>query len=177
MPRPDFAEYGTYFQRYIDYTPGNDARQVIETSVAALEQFLSTIPEEKLHFAYNPGKWTVAQLLQHVIDTERVFAYRAMCIARGEEQGLPGFDENVYAENATATNRTLSDLTEELLLVRKTTLILYKYIDDKQLFRKGIASNNPITPNAIAFIIVGHVMHHQKILTERYFSAIASALH
>ena len=177
MPRPDFTEYGTYFQRYIDYTPGDDARQVLENSVAPLEQFLSTIPEEKLHYAYNTGKWTVAQLLQHVIDTERVFAYRAMCISRGEEQGLPGFDENLYAENATASNRTLDDLIEELLLVRKTTLILFRHISDNQLLRQGIASNNPVMPNAIAFIIVGHVMHHQKILTDRYLSAIASALH
>ena len=114
MPRPEFTEYGTFFQRYIDYPRGDDARQVLENSLAPLEQFLSSIPDEKLHYAYRPGKWTVAQLLQHVIDTERVFAYRAMCIARGEEQALPGFDENVYADNAIASDRTLTDLIEEL---------------------------------------------------------------
>jgi hypothetical protein len=177
MPRPEFSEYGSFFQRYIDYPPGDDARQVLEESVAPLEQFLSTIPEGKLHYAYGKDKWTIAQLLQHVIDAERVFAYRALCISRGEEQALPCFDENNYADNAPAKGRTLSDLIEELLLIRKTTLILYRHISEEKLFRQGIASNHPITPNAIAFIIVGHVMHHQKILTERYLSAIASALH
>ena len=177
MPRPQFSEYGTFFQRYIDYAPGHDAREVLNDSLAPLEQFLSTIPEAKLHYAYSEGKWTVAQLLQHVIDAERVFAYRAMCISRGEEQGLPGFDENIYAANAPAKDRTLGDLVEELLLVRKTTIILYQHINEENLFRQGIASNHPITPNALAFITVGHVMHHQKILNERYLSAIASALH
>ncbi len=176
MPRPEFTEYGTFFQRYIDYPPGDDAKEVLNNSLAPLQQFLSALPAEKLHYAYGPGKWTVAQLLQHVIDTERVFAYRAMCISRGEEQALPGFDENIYADNATASDRTLDDLIEELLLVRKTTLMLYKHISDKKLFRQGIASNHPITPNAIAFIIVGHVMHHQKILSDRYLSAIGTAL-
>src|SRR5205085_163428 len=95
MPRPEFSEYGSFFQRYIDYPPGDDARQVLNDSIAPLEQFLSTIPEGKLRYAYGQGKWTIAQLLQHVIDTERVFAYRAMCVARGEEQALPGFDENI----------------------------------------------------------------------------------
>ena len=176
MPRPAIEEYGAYFQRYINYPVGNDAREILTQSLQPLEQFLAAIPADKANYAYARGKWTVKQLLQHMIDTERVFAYRGMCISRGEQQPLPGFDENTYAENATAGNRNLDDLTEELLLVRQTSIMLYKFMDDESLYRFGTASGHPITPNAIAFILVGHVMHHQKILTERYLSAIGSVL-
>jgi hypothetical protein len=177
MPRPKTEEYGAFFQRYIDYPAGEDAREVLAQSLQPLQQFLHSIPVEKAGFAYAPGKWTIKQLLQHVIDAERVFSYRSMCIARGEDQPLPGFDENTYADRATAENRTLDDLVEELLLFRQTSIILFRHMPDEGLFRFGIASNHPVTPNAFAFIIVGHVMHHQKIITERYLSGIAAALH
>jgi hypothetical protein len=176
MPRPKIEEYGTFFQRYIDYPVGADARQILEQSLDPLKQFLDTIPAEKADYAYAPGKWTIKQLLQHMTDTERVFAYRAMSISRGETQPLPGFDENLFADNATAENRSLDDLAEELLLVRQTSIILYRHMTDEGLFRFGTASNHPVTPNAIAFIIVGHVLHHQKIINERYLSAIAAPL-
>jgi len=177
MPRPQKGEYGSFFKRYIDYPVGDNAVEVLRESLHPLEQFLLGIPGEKAHYAYGPGKWTINQLLQHIIDAERVFAYRAMCISRGEQQPLPGFDENTYADNATAYDRRLSDLIEELLLVRKSTILLYQYISEEGLMRMGTASNHPINANAIAFIVVGHVMHHQKIINERYLSAIASALH
>lgn len=177
MPRPQYAEYGTFFQRYVDYPSGDDALQVLEASVPSLKQFLDGLPENKAQFFYAPGKWTIAQLLQHVIDAERVFAYRAMSIARGEQQPLPGFDENGYADNAPVNKRTIADLSAELLLMRQTTILLYRSMSDEGLMRVGTASNHAITPNALAFIAVGHMMHHQKIINERYLSGIAAALH
>lgn len=173
MPRPAENEYGSYFKRYIEYTAGDDARIILEDSVTSLEHFLSAIPQEKASFAYAEGKWTVKQLLQHMIDTERVFAYRALCISRGETQSLPGFDENIFAAHATADNRTLDDLAAEMLQVRQTTILLYRYMTDEGLMRMGTASNHPINPNAIAFIIAGHVLHHKKILTERYLGNVS----
>lgn len=176
MPRPKEGEYGSFFERYISYPTGDDAREVLAQSLQPLQQFLSNIPEDKASYAYAPGKWTIKQLLQHIVDTERVFSYRAMAISRGEKQPLPGFDENEFAENARAEHRTLEDLTEELVLLRSASIMLYKFMDDNSLYNVGIASGHPITPNAIAFIIVGHVMHHQKIMNERYLSAVAHSI-
>lgn len=175
MPRPQTGEFGAFYERYINYTTEDDPVRLLENSVQPLKEFLSEIPVEKAGYAYAPGKWTVRQLLQHLIDTERVFGYRAMCIARGEQQPLPGFDENLFAGNATATNRPLDDLAGELLLIRQCTLTLFRNFDETALFRKGIASNNPVTPNAIAFIVIGHCLHHEKILKERYFNIVPSS--
>jgi hypothetical protein len=126
------------------------------------------LPEEKAGFAYAPGKWTIRQLLQHMIDTERVFSYRAMCISRGEEQPLPGFDENIYAENAKAEHRDLKGLAEEFLILRQSSLLLYRNMSDENMLRYGTASNHRVNANSIAFILVGHAIHHQEILIDRY---------
>lgn len=170
MQRPTTGEYGHFFQRYIDKAAGDNAINVMEESYAPLQTFLSEIPENKADYAYAPGKWTIKQMLQHIIDTERIFAYRALCISRGERQSLPGFEENDYAAIATAKDRTLADLIEELLLVRKSIILLFKYLHEEDLMRIGISNNNPLSVNALAFITVGHALHHKEVLLERYLS-------
>ena len=162
------GEYSPFAENYVSLATGNDARQVLEDSVEPIRQFLFSLPEEKAGFSYAPGKWTIRQLLQHMIDTERVFSYRAMCISRGEEQSLPGFDENIYAENAKAENRDLKGLAEEFVLLRQSSSLLFRNMSDGNMLRFGTASNHRVNANAIAFILVGHALHHQAILTDRY---------
>ncbi|MCU0374976.1 MAG: DinB family protein, partial [Chitinophagaceae bacterium] len=131
--------------------------------------WLSELPEDKLHYAYAEGKWTIAQVLQHMVDTERVFAYRAMCIGRGEAQALPGFDENSYAAAAPAAGRKLKGLSEELLTLRKASIILFRSLaKEGALNSTGTASGLPITVNALGFIMAGHVLHHRRVIKLRY---------
>jgi hypothetical protein len=168
MPRPIPGEYAPYFEKYINLTRGDDVRHELENSMEPIKKFLFSLPENKAAFAYSDGKWTTRQLLQHMIDTERVFAYRAMCISRGESQPLPGFDENLYAENAKAEGLSLQELSEEFILLRKSTVLLFLNMSDEGLFRFGTASNHRVNANAIGFILMGHALHHKQILTERY---------
>lgn len=168
MPRPNATEYGNFYQKYIDRTTDSDAAELLQNSVEPLGTFLKSIPESKGNYAYDTGKWTLKQLVQHCIDTERIMCYRALCVARGDQQSLPGFDENIYADSATAALRTLEDLTEEFLLIRMGTVALFKSFDDAALSRIGTANHFPITANALAFIIVGHMWHHKAIIEERY---------
>lgn len=169
MARPLASEYGAFYKHYIDLTTGENAVKVLEESMEPLVAWLASLPEEKLHYAYAPGKWTIAQVLQHMIDTERIFAYRAMCIGRGEKQALPGFDENAYADAAPAAGRKLKGLSEELITLRKASIILYRSLDKEQvLAHAGTASGLSISVNALAFIMAGHVLHHKQVILERY---------
>lgn len=171
MARPEAHEHGAFYQHYIELTTGNHPVEVLEQSMEPLQLWLQSLPEEKLHTAYAPGKWTLAQVLQHMIDTERVFAYRAMCIGRGEQQALPGFDENEYAAAAPAAGRKLKGLSEELMTLRKASIILFRSLDKQEvLHAMGTASGQPISVNALGFIMTGHVLHHINIVQERYLS-------
>jgi hypothetical protein len=169
MPRPLPQEFAAFYQGYINLVEGDDVVKELELSYQPLEKWLQSLETIDLNFSYAPGKWTVAQLLQHIIDTERVFAYRAMCFGRGESQLLPGFDENSYAIAAPAAGRKLKGLAEELLTLRKASIILFRSLQKENvLHQKGTASGNQVTVNALGFMLVGHVLHHQKILKERY---------
>jgi DinB superfamily len=172
MPRPIQGDFAVFYKGYIDLVQGDDVVQVLETSYEPLQEWLHSLENADLQFSYAPGKWTIAQLLQHVIDTERVFAYRAMCFGRGESQFLPGFDENSYAMAAPAAGRKLKGLSEELLTLRKASIILFRSLaKENVLHQKGTASGNPVTVNAIGFIMAGHVLHHINIIQERYLKS------
>jgi hypothetical protein len=169
MARPKEGEYNPYAKNYVALTTGDDVLKELEASVVPLQNFFGgMLDEKKGSHSYAPGKWTVKQLIQHMIDAERVFAYRAMCIARGEQQPLPSFEENDYANNATAENRTLQGLISELMLMRQASLTLFRHFSTTELERTGITSGYPSTVNAIGFIIVGHAIHHMNILQKRY---------
>jgi uncharacterized damage-inducible protein DinB len=170
MPRPENNHYyAPYFQRYIDYTKGNSIAELIANHEQELNTFYNSIPEEKSMFAYEANKWTVKEVLQHIIDCERVFMYRALHIARKDTAPLSSFDENSWAENSLANGRTLASLKEEFNALRKSTIALLQSFTDNQLLQKGIAGNNEIDVNALAYITFGHALHHKKILQEKYF--------
>ncbi len=158
-----------YFDRYINLV--GDA-SVIE----AFNQFGATyLQAEKANFAalgdtiYAPGKWTVKDTIQHLIDCERVFAYRAMRIARTDQTPLPGFDENLYAETSGANGRSLDELLAEFACVRESNAMLFKSFSDSVLLHEGTTNGNPVSVLAIGFIIAGHTIHHMNVLRERYY--------
>ena len=168
MPKPSPSTHSVYFQKYIDLVPEEDLTAAFRQQSLTLTKFLYTINEEKSNHSYAPGKWTIKELVQHMIDTERVFAYRALCFARKEQSPLPGFDENVYASNSNANARHWKDLADEFLLIRKSTEILFGSFTEEALNNSGIASNNPATALSMGFTIIGHVYHHMNVLKERY---------
>ena len=168
MPRPAAGDFGAFYQGYADLATGQSVAQLLATHPASIANFIMDLPEEKANYAYADGKWTIKQMLQHLIDTERIFAYRALRISRKDATPLPGFDENHYAQNAPVDQKTLADLKEEFLLVRKTTDLLLASFQEDQLNFIGNASGHPCTLNALCFIIFGHHLHHMNILRERY---------
>ena len=166
--RPQPNDYSGFNKTYIDCTTSDDLTQLLKESLPEMENFLASIPVSKADYAYAEGKWTLKELLQHCIDTERIMTYRALCVARGEQQNLPGFDENPYAAASNASARSWEGLVEEMLLIRKTTIILFNSFNEEQLQQRGSANNHAVTCNAIGFIIVGHILHHERIIKERY---------
>lgn len=157
-----------YFQLYIDQVKEKDLATAFTNQSTIIKEFLPSINEEKSLFAYAEGKWTLRELLQHIIDTERILTFRALCFARKESASLPGFDENEYAAAATANNRTWESLTAEFIAVRKSSLFLFDSFTPDMLAGTGIANNNPFTVHQLGFIVVGHFTHHKKIIEERY---------
>ncbi len=172
MKRSEIKEMPQYFDRYINLTDNVEVTDALEKYGASFLQ-----NEKQQLFAlgdkvYAPGKWNVKDIIQHIIDAERVFAYRAMRISRADTTPLPGFDENAYAENTTAATRTLEDLLNEFDAVRTSTIILFKSFSNDMLQREGTASGKTITPLAIGFTIAGHAIHHVNVLKERYYPLI-----
>lgn len=161
-------EYAEYFFPYISVLGDVTLIEELEISLHEFIRFVQNIPMDKFDYRYAEGKWTIKEIIQHVIDTERIFAYRALRISRNDQTPLPGFDENDYVNNTQSNNRSLQDLLTELSAVRHSNIFLFKSFSNEQLERIGIASNAGISVRAIGFIIIGHQKHHQKIFEERY---------
>ncbi len=168
MPRPQQNEFASFYAKYIALATGENISEVIQNHSAAINEFYNSLPESKADYAYALGKWTIKDLLQHLIDAERVFIYRATRFARKDSQGLLGFEENDYAANANVSKRTLQGLKDELTALRKSTDLFLESLDEQQLQQIGSANNNPVSVNAIAFIVFGHLLHHKNIIEERY---------
>jgi hypothetical protein len=168
MSKPSPTSHPGYFQQYIDLVPDEDLLTGFANQTGLIKHLPGSITEEKSTYAYAPGKWTLKELLQHIIDTERIFSYRAMCFARKEIISLPGFDENEYAANSFANNRTWQSLADEFLAVRHSTELLFKSFTTEALSYIGTANNNPVSVASIGFIALGHFYHHKKIIEERY---------
>lgn len=168
MPRPDLSRVPESFHKYIAATTHKDVVKAIDKLGKEFLKLLKSIPKDKYDYAYGEGKWTMKEVLQHIIDAERIFAYRALSIARKDSQSLPGFDENEYAANSKAASRDWDDLVEEFKFVRKTSSILFRSFDEEQLDTNGISNNTPIYVLAFGFIIAGHCQHHANIIRERY---------
>lgn len=158
-----------YFDKYTSLVKEENIGDALKNQEATLQYFYDKVSEEKSKHAYAEGKWTLKELLQHMIDTERVFTYRALAIARKETATLPGFDENDYADHSNANERTWASLVEEMKDVRKATQHLFASFTDNMLSHMGKFSSAEGSPNTLGYICVGHVYHHIKIAEERYF--------
>lgn len=174
MSKPLPGTYPPYFENYIKQVPEDDLSEAFKGQREIVTSFFDTIDEVKANAAYAPGKWTLKELLQHVIDGERIFNFRALSFARGEKASLPGFEENEYAANSNANRRSWKSLCEELKEVRKGTEMLFNSFTTEMLKHSGLANNNPTTVHALGFITIGHLYHHKKIIETRYLAAISA---
>ncbi len=162
-------EFAGHFATYINQVSSEYSLvEELEISVHRLIKFVQNIPLDKFDYRYAKGKWTIKDIIQHLIDAERIFAYRALRFARNDKTELSGFEENDYVDAADAGKRSIQDLLTELAVVRQATLFLFKSFSEEEVMRKGIASNNPISVRALGFVIIGHQNHHQRVFEERY---------
>lgn len=159
-----------FYKNYVKQIEETDLLQALRLSGFRTQMLIHSIPAEKSDFRYAEGKWTVRELLCHIIDAERIFAYRALRFARNDKTNLHGFDENTYAPEANAGGRSLKKISDELTHLRASTVDLFEGFTEEMLLRKGTANNNEISVLALGFIIAGHEAHHRRILTERYLS-------
>ena len=166
--RPEPTEHAPYYGKYIALVPENDAVAALENQIAEALGVLRTIPEAKGDHRYGPDKWTIKEVLGHLADGERVFAYRALRFARKDQTPLPGFEENDYVPAGNFGARSLADLIGELQVVRGATITLFRSLDADAWSRDGEASNNRMSVRALAYVIAGHGRHHMEILKTRY---------
>jgi uncharacterized damage-inducible protein DinB len=162
-------EYAGYYAPYVQSVSNEyTLLEELEISVHRLIKFVQNIPLDKFDYRYEEGKWTIKDILQHLIDAERILAYRALRFSRNDKTQLASFDENEYVIEANANRRSIQDLLTELAVVRQSTLSLFRSLSQEELVRNGIASNNPMSVRALGFVIIGHQNHHQRIFEERY---------
>jgi len=166
MNRPQTQEYPEWGNRYISLIEGN-ITEVLTNQATDFPNFINNLIE-KGDYAYAPGKWTIKEMLGHIIDTERIMVFRLLCFARGEKAALPGFEEDEYVANAHFKDRTLFSLSEEFAILRKSNLYLINSLNEDELDRIGNANGKNMSVRALTFILAGHVIHHTNIIKERY---------
>lgn len=171
IARPESGEYAAYFDRYISLVPGNDILPTLESQRRQTLLLLSGRDEDEGDFRYAPGKWSAKEVLGHVCDTERIFAYRALRISRADTTPLAGFEQDDYIRNGPFAKIPLAEVIEDYIAVRRATLTLLRNLDDQAWLRRGIANKNEVSVRAIAYTIAGHELHHRRILEEKYFAA------
>ncbi|MDE3212066.1 MAG: DinB family protein [Bacteroidota bacterium] len=168
MHKPPTEQYPDYFQKYVQYVKDEELAQAFDRQLPEAHSFFNSIGENQSLNRYAPGKWDLREVLQHIIDTERIFSYRALCIARRDAQTLPSFDEVQYGINSMGSRRPWSDLVEEFLAVRSASACLFKSLPVESLQIVGPVGNYRISPLALGYISLGHVYHHINIMKERY---------
>lgn len=161
-------EYNSYYQSYIDHAVNSSILEGLSNNLKNVVVFFKAIAEDKQEYAYAKGKWTIKDILLHLIDTERVFAYRALRISRNDKLPLQGFEQDDYVLNGYANNRSMENLINEYIAVRKSTIALYKSFNTDALLQIGEASGFPISVRALGYIIAGHENHHVSVIKERY---------
>lgn len=167
-PTPQEYNANSYQHSYIQQVTADDALKQMAENISIVDNFYKSLPIEKHFYRYAEGKWSPIELLGHLIDTERILAYRAMCIARGEKQSLPGFDEAEYVASTYFNKKSLRSLLQQYKAQRKSTILLFKSFSNQELLRLGLANNQPTSTRALGWLIPGHELHHIKILNERY---------
>lgn len=170
MKRPEKSEYAEFYAGYVSLVEETDIVSALQTQLTEMEILFAEMSPEKADYRYAPGKWSVKQLLGHINDGERVFAYRALRFARNDQTPLPGFDQDVFMENSNFDDRAIADLLEEFLYLRQANNIFFKTLDEKAWDNTGTASNAPVSVRAIAYVMVGHVRHHVNILRAHYLA-------
>jgi hypothetical protein len=171
VARPEPGEYSPYYERYISQVPGQDILNTLDEQRRQMMLLLSGRNEADGNYRYAPDKWNAKEIVGHVNDTERIFAYRALRIARGDQTPLAGFEQDDYVSNGPFAHRSLSDVIEDYIAVRRATLSLFRNLDEAAWLRRGVANKNEVTVRAMAYIIAGHELHHRGILEQKYFSA------
>ena len=166
--RPKETEYASYYKKYVDTVEGDDIIWVLETQINEFHDFINSIPEEKKTHSYAEGKWTIAEVLGHMIDTERIMAFRAFWFARNEPGPLPGFEQDNFIKYSNFNRRSLRSLADEWTHLRKSNNILFGSFGEEALHRQGISNNKQVSVLALLYIIAGHLNHHRAILQERY---------
>jgi uncharacterized damage-inducible protein DinB len=169
--RPEPGEYAPYYERYISLIQGDDILTTLDQQRRETMLLLSCRHDNDGDFRYAPDKWSAKEVLGHVCDTERVFAYRALRISRADTTPLEGFEQDDYVRNGPFAQRPLADQVEDFIAVRRATLSLLRNLEEAAWMRRGVANKNEVTVRALAYIIAGHELHHRRILEEKYFSA------
>ena len=168
MANVDLSRVPQYYHKYINLVSSKELQNGFDQYPSEFINFLQSIPEEKWDFRYQEDKWSIKEMVQHIMDTERIFCYRALCFARKDKTPLPGFDENEYARNAMADVRSKDELVSELVTIQSSTALLFKSFTEVMLNEEGVANGNSVYVKGIGFIILGHSQHHKGILIERY---------
>ena len=175
MPRPDATEFHPYYGRYIEKVPDGPIVDVLTSGMEETLSLLRSIPEARADHRYADGKWSIKEVVGHVIDAERVFTYRALRFGRKDTTPLASFEQDDYIPAGNFGARTLRDLTDEYEAVRRATIELFRHFDESQLSLRGTAADNPVSVRALGYITAGHEIHHRAILRERYLGQGASA--
>lgn len=168
ISRPLETEYATYYDKYVSKVPQGDLIEILSAQIARAESIFGDITEEKSKYRYAEGKWSIREVLGHILDTERIFAYRALRISRNDKTALPGFEQDDFVPYSNHENILLKDILEEFLLVRKANLKMFESFNDEMWTRIGTASGNPVSVRAIAYILAGHFIHHTAVIEEKY---------
>lgn len=171
IPKPEPSEFAPYTIIYIGLLPDDGLiLKHLGDNLSATTKFMRALPEEKLSYRYAEGKWTIKEILAHLIDDERIYTYRALRFARNDTTELPGFEQDAYALESGANERKLDDLLEEFAAVRRSTIAMFNSFDDRVLTRTGVGSGNVMSVRAAAYHIAGHELRHLNIIKERYLS-------
>ena len=168
MNRPEKNEYNEYYERYVSLVDETEIASAFENQLSEMNELFKSISEEKSATSYAVGKWTIKEIVGHLIDGERIFGYRTLRISRGDETPMEGFEQDGYVENAPFNDYNFSDLVKEFELVRQSNILFFKHLKETDWTRTGTASDSPVSVRALAYIMVGHVRHHANILRERY---------
>lgn len=171
IERPDGTEYAPYYERYVSLVSDGDILASLSRQMDESLALLESIPESRGDFRYAPDKWSIKELVGHLIDTERIFAYRALRFARNDRTPLQGFDQDDYVRGASFDDCGLNDLADELANVRRANLSLFKNLGEEAWKRRGAANDSEVSVRALAYIIAGHELHHMEILRSRYLNS------
>jgi hypothetical protein len=174
IERPQVGEYDPYYEKYISLFEGSDLLEAIEGQIREMLDLVSTVPPDRENYRYAENKWSIREVLGHLIDSERIFGYRAFCISRGETAPLPWYDENEYVARSGYGERTLADLLSELTMLRDSNLAFLRRLKDEDWTRTGTACNRNVSVRALIFILAGHLYHHVAVLRDKYGLATAS---